>query len=82
MREQVALEKHIVTQMQQLLSEGVGEKQCEKAEEPLPPVCQENEYYKFVPAVESRTQCDALQCNPLPRFYRTPPVSLSGSFPP
>lgn len=75
MREQVALERHITTQMQNLLSGGVGEKHCQEDEQPLPPVCQDNEYCLFVPADESKTQCDPLHSDMLPLIYRTPPVS-------
>ena len=68
-RDQVALERNITTQMQHLLSGGVDKDREE--EEPLPPVCQEDEYYTFVPADGSKAKCKAL-----PDFPRTPPVSL------
>lgn len=68
MRGQAALERHIVTEMQRILFGG-GDRQREE-EEPLPPVCQENEYYPFVPADTSKTKCE-----PLPVISRPPPVS-------
>ena len=75
MREQAELETHITTQIQHLLSGGSGQRSCEEDDQPFSSVCLDNEYYLFVPADESKTQCHELQCKEPTRIFRTPPVS-------